>query len=170
MPLTQNQLNFHMEEYRQLRAEVASLLARIETLLRYSLVASAAVYAWLIAQSVGFVVDASGQSYSCLRLPHELLIYGWWIPPAFVVLAGLGAGVTRWRVREMSEYLSQLEKETGLVPPLGWEAFLKGKPSTMTATTVGVWLLVLFATGAASMKGTCVTERAAHMACPAKAP
>ena len=36
---------FHLEEYRQLRAEVIGLLSRIEALFRYSLVVFASVFA-----------------------------------------------------------------------------------------------------------------------------
>lgn len=158
---------FHMEEYRQLRAEVASLVARIETLLRYSLVASAAVYAWLVVQSVG-LIDKAGQVYPCLRLPENLLVYGWWIPPVFVVLAGFGAVVTRIRVAHMGVYLLKLEQEMGR-STLGWEEFLKKKAPTITATTVGVWLLLFGATVLASLQGTNITASAAGTACPVKA-
>jgi hypothetical protein len=155
-----------MEEYRQLRTEVASLLGRIESLLRYSLVVSAAVYAWLVVQSVG--LETQGKvAVSCLRLPAKLLMYGWWIPPAFVLLAGIGAGVTRWRVEQMSTYLRSLEIRMGY-SDLGWEDYIQRKASVITWTTVLIWLLVLGGAGWATYKGYAETWDAKERVCPQK--
>ena len=158
--VTADKFEFHMEEYKQLRAEGQSQLARIETLLRYSLVVSALVYAWLIVQAFGFNVAPGGRSVPCLRLPHEILTFGWQIPPAFVVLAGLGALITRWRVGQMGSYLHKLERALGRPPELGWEAFLKTKLPTVTVSAIVVWGLLLATTFEASTLGQHVTLQA----------
>jgi hypothetical protein len=85
-PLSTEQQAFHLEEYKQIRSELILLLTRVETLFRYAFLVTAAVYAWIIAQSFGLVglsVDAA-----CVKLPRALIIFGWCIPPAFAVFAG----------------------------------------------------------------------------------
>src|SRR6266702_4586599 len=85
-PIEKDQRDFHFGEYTQIRAEAVSLLTRIESLFRYSLIVTATVYAWLIVHTVGLLGPSVG--VTCLKLPAQLLKYGWWIPPSFVFLAG----------------------------------------------------------------------------------
>lgn len=61
--------SFNLESYKQIRAEVAVLLTRIENLFRYSLVVMATVFAWLVTQAFG--LTESG--VTCLKLPREVL-------------------------------------------------------------------------------------------------
>lgn len=162
---TEHEHEFHMEEYRQLRTEVGAQLARIEALLRYALVVSAAVYAWLLVQSVGLF--GGTKPYACLRLPAQLAEIAWWIPPVFVLLAGLGAGITRWRVSQMGDYLKSLEVQMR-GPNLGWEHYISTKASTMTCTGLAVWIVLLGATIFGSHQGFEIADDASHIACQQK--
>lgn len=129
---------FHLEEYRQLRAEVIGLLSRIETLFRYSLVVFASVFAWLVVNSFSI----SEAMVVCVKLPKLVLTFGWLIPPAFVGCAGLMAKVARQRVDHFSTYLARLESSLGS-RGLGWERFLSPEESILTKTTACLWWLLL---------------------------
>jgi hypothetical protein len=60
--------------------------------------------------------------------------------------------VTNKRVSQMGEYLKTLEAALGR-PGLGWEQFLKSKPSILTWSTAGVWVLVFAMTVSAAIVG-----------------
>jgi hypothetical protein len=47
------QTGFHLEEYKQIREEVTTMITKTEQLLQYCVVVSAAVFAWLATQAVG---------------------------------------------------------------------------------------------------------------------
>jgi hypothetical protein len=143
--LDEPQRNFHLEEYKQLRAEVTVLLARVEQLFRYSLIVTATIYAWLITQSVGIAESRT----VCLKLPYSLIIDAWKIPPAFVFLSGMIGFVTYWRIRQIGQYLNKLEIDLGHTE-LGWERFLKPKAPILTTSTVAAWILMF----AAAIYGT----------------
>lgn len=131
---------FHIEEYRQIRAEVIGQLVRIEQLFRYSIVVSATVTAWLLTSTLGSVsADAS-----CLKVPRAFAEFGWWIAPAFVLVAGLMAAVLMTSVMRMGTYLCDLENTFGL-PSLGWEKFNKKKNWIITTATGVVWVMLFLA-------------------------
>jgi len=136
-----NSTDFHLEEYKQLKAEVSSLLGRIETLSRYCLVVAAGVFSWLAAQGVG----AGVREKWCLKLPTELFAYAWYIPFAFSVLSGAAAFAAYWRGREMGEYLKTLELKFA-VGGKGWEHYLAPKPPVLTITGGAFWMVLLVAT------------------------
>lgn len=163
-PAPDNQREFHQEEYRQLRQEIISLLGRVENLFRYSMIVSATVYAWLAATAFGLA--GSGAGAACLKLPRQILLWGWWIPPAFVVLAALLAGSSYWRVFVMGAYLQRIERTLG-TGVLGWESFNRGTKPVMTTAAIVAWGLLLGATIGATAVGTCVTSHA-QIACPPK--
>ena len=140
--------NFHLEEYKQLRTEVTGLLSRIELLFRYSLLVSATVFAWLLSNSMGLTQDL----HSCIKLPKVLLAFGWLIPPAFVLCAGLMAATTNTRVTEIGEYLRKLEVALGN-QALGWQLHLGGKKDILKPMTERVWWLLLGITGATAATG-----------------
>ncbi|MDS4076968.1 MAG: hypothetical protein RKO68_13580 [Candidatus Accumulibacter sp.] len=140
--------SFGIESYKQIRAEVAVLLARIENLFRSSLIASSAVFAWVLTQAFSVTDKAA----ICLKLPKEALVIAWWIPPAFIALSGFITLATHIRVMQMSGFLAKCETELG-VPELSWEAYLQPKPPLFTITTVLAWLLMLAAAGYATCVG-----------------
>ena len=151
---------FHMEEYKQLRAEVTGLLSRIELLFRYSLLAVASVFAWLLANSMSVHMDSG----VCVKLPKAVLYFGWLMPPAFVVCAGLMAKITNTRVFQIGEYLSRLERLLG-AHDLGWECFLSKKDNLLTETTTRLWWLLFALSSVASAVGVISVLQAAS-GCP----
>jgi hypothetical protein len=163
LELETHQREFHQQEYEQLRGEVVGLLGRIELLFRYSMVVAASVFAWLLSNSMGLVGTPAS---ICLKLPSPLLWFGWLIPPAFVLCAGLMASVTSKRVNEIGDYLLKLEDALGH-QSLGWQKHLAGEKSILTPTTKKLWwflfaltivatAIALFAVYAAS--GACPTQ------------
>jgi hypothetical protein len=139
---------FHLEEYKQIRSEVVGLLTRIESLFRYSIIASVAVFAWLLSSGMG----AASATEACLKLPVSLLWVGWLIPPLFIVLCGAMAGTTMVRVVEMGSYLHRLERFLGK-RWLGWQHSLYRTRSYLTPFTAIVWLMLLVAASGASYLG-----------------
>lgn len=150
-----HQLDFHLEEYQQIRTEVAALLARIEQLFRYSLIVAALIFSWLLTTSFGAV---SG-SEMCLKLPKNFILIGWSIPTIVILGFGLMALVTNIRVLQMGEYLDILETALG-AQGLGWEKFLRLKSSILTASTIIVWVLMLVLTTVAAGIGISSTVNA----------
>lgn len=154
---------FHTEEYKQLRTEVTGLLSRIELLFRYSIVVVAIVFAWLLTNSMG-LVDINT---TCIKLPKAFLYFGWLVPPAFVVCAGLMAKTASVRVTEIGAYLKTLEDALGK-PPLGWEKYLAGQNSIITSTTQQIWWLLFVLSSAASITGLVSIFYSAHSCMPQK--
>lgn len=81
---------FHLEEYKQLRTEVLSLLARLDTALQYAVIGSALVYSWIIVQGFGVLKPSPNP---CLELPPVIIEVGAWIPPALVFILGCRLGL-----------------------------------------------------------------------------
>ena len=161
--MDKDQAAFHLEEYKQLRTEVASLLARIEALFRYSIVVAATVFAWLLSNSLGAVTVHQ----ACLKIPREIAQLAWLLPPAFILFAGLMAFVAIYRVNQMGDYLGKLEMALGNVF-LGWEDFLRPKSRVMTWSTGAIWGLLFVCTIAFSDVGTHATNEACTVCVPAK--
>ncbi len=133
--------DFHLEEYRQLKAEVSSLLVRIETLSRYCLFVAAGVFSWLAVQGIGPGTNAKW----CLKLPTELFAYAWYIPFGFSILSGLAAFAAYWRGREIGEYLRLLESKLA-DGGKAWDHYLAPKPPVLTITGSAFWIVFLIAT------------------------
>lgn len=131
---------FHLEEYKQLKAEVSGLLARIETLARYSLLVSAVVYSWLAVQGIAVGKD----QHWCLKLPSEILSKAWYIPLIFTILAGIATFAAYWRGREMGVYLKKLEVMLAR-NGVAWEHFLAPKPPVLTIAGLAFWGVLLAA-------------------------
>lgn len=143
--------SFNVESYKQIRAEVAILLGRIETLFRYSLVVIASVFSWLVSQSFGL----TDLGETCLKLPVAALFPAWLIPPAFVVLSGVITLATYIRILQMGEYLKVCELHLGHVW-LSWELFIKPKWPLFTVTTGAAWALMLGAAAFGAWQGWCI--------------
>jgi hypothetical protein len=137
------QQEFHIEEFKQLRIEIAGLIARIETLGKYSLAVAAAVYSWLVTQSLG--VTSYGVICTKLGKTITLVSYSWYIPFAVALLAGLMGLVAFLRVLDMGAYLARLESALGH-SLLGGEKFFAKKPWIISATTCLTWVALLVGT------------------------
>lgn len=117
--MTPSEVDFHLEEYKQIRDEVTSLITKTEQLVQYCVLIAAGVFTWLTALSFG--MDESGP---CSKVPvsGDIAQQVWWIPAGAVLVVGL-LGLGRFvRVKEMGKYLQQLEDAMGH-KSLGWEKF-----------------------------------------------
>lgn len=151
--MNEAQHSFGVESYKQIRSEVAVLLARIENLFRSSLIASSAVFAWVLTQAFSVSTEAT----LCIKLPKQALLIAWWIPPAVVALSGLITFATHIRVQQMSGFLSQCEATLG-VAELSWEAYLRPKPPLFAGITLCAWLVMLISSVYAMCIGLSVSE------------
>jgi hypothetical protein len=131
---------FHIEEYRQLRAEWLTFIGRNEVLARYGFVGAALVYSWLVSE--GFGHSLSGP---CLELPREPLKWAWHIPAALTFLTGCLAGTQTYRAYKITQYLKEVEKQLGH-SNLGWEKWISSTPSVLTIGIGGIWLLFFVGT------------------------
>lgn len=156
---------FHLEEYKQLRSEVLSLLGRIELIFRSAIIGAAAIFSWMVSNSLGVGADISRV---CLKLPPQLLLLGWLIAPIFVMCAGWMAFTISKRVKEIGGYLRELELALGC-PSLGWEAYLKHKPSILEPMTKRLWWLLLALTILATAIALCIINNASGLCPPPKA-
>lgn len=161
MDATQNA--FHLEEYKQLRAEVMTLLTRIEQLFRYSMIIAASIYAWLLVNSLG--LDGA-VTKSCLKLPLTLMIFGWVIPPLFIAGAGRMAYITNIRVAQMGKYLRTLEDALG-VSSLGWEKAGTELAAILVPATRNAWWTIFVVALLMSIVG-CFIGATTSVACPIK--
>lgn len=139
---TSPEREFHFEEYKQLRSELAASMTRLENLMRLALIAVAGVFSWLLVQ--GFGVAAGGGW--CLKLPYKILLVGWILPVVFVFLAGLAARAVSTRGTEVAEYI-----RTELEPQLAtggraYETFLHPKPGILWKTGTAFWVTLFVAT------------------------
>jgi hypothetical protein len=160
--VTDSQFQFHLEEYKQIRSEVIGLLGRIEQLFRYSIVVAASVTAWLLTSTLG----ATAPSDACVKIPRDFAAYGWLIAPAFVLVAGLMAGVTLLRVTQMGRYLRTLERTLGR-RHIGWENFMASKPRVLTVSTAAVWFTLLALSAGAAYVAYPIANSATQV-CPSK--
>lgn len=156
--MTESQVTFHLEEYKQIRAEVIGLLGRVEQLFRYSIVVTASVTAWLLTTTLG----ASKANVACVKVPRDVAALGWYIAPAFVLIAGLMAGVTMRRIIQMGRYLRLLERCLGR-RHLGWEQFIVSKPWLVTSATLFVWVVLFIGSATFAYKIYPVVEHATEI-------
>lgn len=132
--------DFHLEEYRQLRAEWAVFIGRNETLARYGFVGAGVVYAWLVVE--GFGIGTSG---ACLELPQKAFRLAWFIPAAVTFLTGCLAGTQTYRAHKITQYLEKLESKLGY-ERLGWERWIRSTPNVLTLGVGLTWLVFFFGT------------------------
>jgi hypothetical protein len=128
-----------MEEFRQLKSEIAALMVRIETLARYSLLVPATIFSWLATKGVG----TTPQGDWCLKLPKPLYLSAWGIPLVFALLSAIAAGAAMIRGLQMGAYIKRLEQQLG-AKGFGWESTLERKGWLLTPAAVAFWA-VLFA-------------------------
>jgi hypothetical protein len=111
-----SQLSYHLEEYKQVRADALASIAKTESYFGYAALASGAVYSWLLLNSVGLI----DMRTACLRHPQALLILAWMLPIGTILLAALKAWSLSQRVRQKAAYLVRLEAALA-ADTLGWE-------------------------------------------------
>jgi hypothetical protein len=146
---------FHLEEYKQIRTEVAGLLNRIEQLFRYSILVSATVFAWLLSTTLG----AKSLSEACLKVPQIFAKFAIAIPSTFILIAGVMALIAVLRVSQMGRYLRVLERMLGR-RHIGWESFMLNKPKTLTYSTGVIWLVLFGLSCTGSLYGYAAIDNA----------
>jgi hypothetical protein len=102
------EFEFHIEEYRTLRAEISELLNESRAIERYVLLGSGAVWAWLVTKN-----------------NSNLPLLSWWIP-LFFSFFGAFRSYALWRaISRAGEYIRILEEillKTDKVK--GWETWI----------------------------------------------
>lgn len=128
---------FHIEEFRQLKSEIAALLLRIGSLFRYSMLSSTLIYSWLLTTITGLSNDGI-----CLKISAEFAMYAAFIPPLYVGTSFILARYTYLHIKTVAAYLRRVESFLGILE-LGWEKYWsEGKP-TLTNFFLSVWLWLL---------------------------
>lgn len=139
--MTPEAREFHLEEYRQIRAEVLSLHSRTDLIFRGTLVAAAAVAAWIATSAV---VSVNGEM--CTRfVTHNFGTAMTWLPCAVLITAVVAGAANLARMKHFGSYLRKLEVALG-DDALGWEAHLQGTMPVTFASAVATWLVALLAT------------------------
>lgn len=117
------------------------MLSRIEVLLRYAVIGSAAVLSWLLLNTSGLTEE----NLDCLKVAAPYLLLTWLIPPLAVLMCGALTLISYVRIIQIGAYLKQLENSLGNAS-LGWEKHLQPKFALLTVTTALAWATVFGAT------------------------
>ncbi|WP_256658340.1 hypothetical protein [Pseudomonas sp. DG56-2] len=139
--MNEKQFEFHLEEFRQLKAEISALLARIGFLFRNSIIVSSVLYAWLLSK-----VGAFSGANDCIAFPKDMALFAIWIPPAFVAASFAFGILTYLHVVEAGKYLRKCERQLG-TDELGWERHWSRKRPTLTVGLTLIWILLLMGSG-----------------------
>jgi hypothetical protein len=136
--LTPAQLQFHMEEYKSLRAEIAMCIKAQFDAFLYALVSNGGIMAWLLTHR------------------DDLAAYGFWeqkfialVPVLVTALALLWTFYYTKNIQRLSAYIRLIERRAG-APGLGWDNFLSDMPDTTFGLRVPrrmalCWLLLALA-------------------------
>jgi hypothetical protein len=136
--------DFHTEEFKQIKSEIGILLARIETLFKYALIGSTAIYSWTLISVTG-----TSEKGVCLKIDKDLLIYITSLPPILVFCFGVLAISTYLHIKTMASYLRTIENILGYTS-LGWEKHWAKIPPTITIVLSIFFFTLLFSETIAS--------------------
>lgn len=146
-------LEFHTEEYKQIRDEAVGLVEKVDQYFRYAVLVPTAVYSWLVTSAMGtHVVGAATSATPCLKMPAHITWIAWAIPPIFVFFCGLVSLAFGFRLTQMGDYLLRLEDTLG-VPALGWEKFNASLKRQLTWARRITWFVILAACIVSSIIG-----------------
>jgi hypothetical protein len=111
-PPTAAELQYHLEEYKALRAEIAvAIRAQFDAYL-YALVANGGIMAWLLTHKAELMAyGLAGQKLAAL------------VPVAVTLLAWVWTLFLGWHLHVIAAYLRRLETRIA-ASALGWETFL----------------------------------------------
>jgi hypothetical protein len=108
---------FHLKEYELLKQEIASAVQESRTLERYALIATAAVWSWLVTMGD--------------NVPGVL----WWIPTLLVAFAAFRSLALHVAVNRLGRYIrDEVESQTCDGQPCGWEHFISWPPAASAAS------------------------------------
>jgi hypothetical protein len=130
---------FHIEEFKALREEIASNMSRSVAMLQYVLLGSAAVYSFL----VGF--GEKDGSY-LEHVPRPGLYILWLTPFILCVMGALNHWSSVRYIQSVGRYLLKIENGIGL-PSLGWEKhfsldFAKNRFKQFDAMNIFWWIVL----------------------------
>jgi hypothetical protein len=138
--MNDNERNFHMEEFKQLKTEVYSFGNSAISLVQYTLLGTVVIFSWLITQGLGIE-----SSVACLKIPLEILTFSWYIPSGFSIMAAFGAIILLYRVLQLGSYLKELEYKLGN-SELGWEKYLSGNKALLFGLAgIMFWVVLICA-------------------------
>lgn len=147
------QVEFHTEEYKQIRNEAVGLVEKVDLYFRYAVIVPTAVYSWLVTSAIGtHVVGGANSATACLKMPAHLTWIAWAIPPVFVFFCGLVSLAFGIRLTQMGDYLLKLENTLG-VSVLGWEKFNASFKRQLTWARRITWFVILIACIVSSIMG-----------------
>lgn len=116
--VTEEQLRFHLEEYKSIRSEIAYTLKLIYDFFIWGTLASGAIAAWLLTNAEQ--IEALGDVHRRIA---------WFIPLFVAGLACAGFYHFTQVIRILGDYSKKLEDLLS-VPGFGWEAFGQSNPKT----------------------------------------
>jgi hypothetical protein len=157
-----NPREFHLEEYKQIRAEAVGVMEKVDQYFKYTVLVPTAIYSWLLTSAMGVhnsAVGGTAAASACLKLPQVLIWIAWLIPPVFVLACGLISLAYSTRIIYMGQYLLQLETALG-APILGWERFNNSLQRRLTWARKATWFTVLLVCAASSTVGIIQANRA----------
>ena len=141
MDITNEQRDFHIEEYRQLKSEVVKITELLVSVTQWMIVAVARLIAWLISSTI-----IVGEKRTCLLLEHAVFDWIWYLPIGVVGVFGMIALMAAIRLAHFGSYLAKLEKKLGGID-LGWEHHLSEQTPIVYVMYLIVVLFLLGVTG-----------------------
>jgi hypothetical protein len=128
-------LKFHLEEYKALRREINSRTQESNTLMRYSMLGIAGVYAWL--------------SKSPENVAPVVYQGAWWVPVLIPFLGGIRSLGVLNRILLIGRYIFLLEENVFslAMTNIGWEHYLtRNRNGFLVASAIGTWVIMLIVT------------------------
>jgi hypothetical protein len=142
------QLTYHMEEFKALKAEIAELIKVAYGHLSYALLASAGIYSWLLTSKC-----ASGASSEKLLFHTDKLHLLWLLPLIVSLIFATLAGTAYLRIGHIGQYIDQLETLFALrvesdnldeaETPLGWERSFARRAPIVSGIYFVAWMVLL---------------------------
>jgi hypothetical protein len=140
--MSPDEQDFHKEEFKALKAEVAELLKAAAGQFQYAVIGSGAIFTWLMtthkADEVA-LLDIKGLATLVIWLP--LVLSG------LLFSLSLAAYI---RIGEMGRYLAVLENDLGH-PQRGWEKAFRRHPATIGPIFFWGWLVLIAGDWAAAI-------------------
>jgi nucleoside permease NupC len=129
-----SELSFHLAEYAALRAEIDQRIAALMDVEREVVIGSFVLYAWLL-----------GRERKSIDLWARITAV--WLPVLLSGISYLRLEANRQRIRQIGDYLSELEAQLAYPALKGWEHVLTGIREThpdLSTTYYGMVGLLYF--------------------------
>lgn len=130
---------FHLEEYKCLRAEINNSIEKIFWMVKFVPVASAAMLAWLATNAT-----RSLNEKICLSIPSNALDLLWAVPAILGVMGFLFSLFQMHHIFKIGDYLRFLEERYGYDDPeFGWERRLNRRGKGALAGVLSIWVVFI---------------------------